>query len=260
MKYPEFEGKTAVVTGGSRGVGYSIAERLAQSGAKVVFCGRSTEHGEEALGRLKKVTDDVRFVQADLSNYASVKNVLDQAKIQFGAIDHLVSSGAEGPFGPRPFAEMTPEDIERSFSSRFYPRIFPVHAAIPFLRDNGGSVVMITTDAARVPTPGESVIGAVGASVILMTKALAREFSRLKIRVNSVAMTLTSDTPSWDRIFGKKDFETKVFSKALERFPSGRAPTSDEISGVALFLLSSEASQITGQTVSVNGGLSFGGW
>jgi 3-oxoacyl-[acyl-carrier protein] reductase len=124
----------------------------------------------------------------------------------------------------------------------------------------GGSIVMITTDAARVPTPGESIIGAVGASVILMTKALAREFSRWKIRVNSVAMTLTSDTPSWDRIFAKKDFETKVFSKALDRFPSGRAPTSDEVARTAVFLLSEDSGQINGQTVSVNGGLSFGGW
>lgn len=99
-----------------------------------------------------------------------------------------------------------------------------------------------------------------GASIILMTKALAREFARLNIRVNSLAITLTSDTPSWERIFSGQDFENKLFSKALERFPSGRAPTSDEVARAAMFLLSQDASQINGQTVSVNGGLSFGGW
>ena len=96
--------------------------------------------------------------------------------------------------------------------------------------------------------------------MILLTKALAREFSRWNIRVNSVAITLTSDTPSWDRIFSKQDFENKLFSKALARFPSGRAPTSDEVSKAAVFLLSNDASQVNGQTLSVNGGLSFGGW
>lgn len=260
MKYADMKDKIAVVTGGTRGIGLSIAEELAREGAKVTISGRSEEHGKEALDRLRKISDDVSFVSGDLVDYASARNILDQAAKATGAVDILVSSGAEGPFGPRPFAEMTAQDIEQSFTTRFYPRIFPVHAAIPHLRVKGGSVVMITTDAARVPTPGESIIGAVGASVILMTKALAREFSRWNIRVNSVAITLTSDTPSWDRIFSKKDFETKVFSKALERFPSGRAPTSDEVARTALFLLSSDADQITGQTVSVNGGLSFGGW
>jgi 3-oxoacyl-[acyl-carrier protein] reductase len=93
-----------------------------------------------------------------------------------------------------------------------------------------------------------------------MTKTLAKEFSRWQIRVNSVSLTLTSDTPSWDRIFGEETFQTGLFSKALARFPSGRAPTAEEVARVAVFLASDQSSQVTGQTVSVNGGLSFGGW
>ncbi len=91
---------------------------------------------------------------------------------------------------------------------------------------------MLATDAARHPTPGESVMGVVGAAVILMTKALARELSRWSIRVNSVAMTITSGTPSWDRIFATETFQSKLFTKAVERFPQvgrsrpGRSPTS----------------------------------
>ena len=119
---------------------------------------------------------------------------------------------------------------------------------------------MITTDAARHVTTGESIIGATGASIILLTKALARELSRHKIRVNSVALTITSDTPSWDRIFSNENFGSRLFSKALERFPLGRAPTSDEVADTALFLLSKQSAQVNGQTISVNGGLSFGGW
>ena len=97
-----------------------------------------------------------------------------------------------------------------------------MHAALPALRENGGSVVLLTTDAARQPTPGESVLGAVGAGIISMTKTLAKELGRFRIRVNAVALTLTSDTPSWDRIFARESFQRDLLTKAVERFPMGR--------------------------------------
>ncbi len=147
-----------------------------------------------------------------------------------------------------------------ALNSRFFARVNPVHAALPYLRKRGGAVVMLGTDAGRHPTAGESVVGAFGAGVILMTKTLAKELARWKIRVNSVSMTLTSDTPSWDRIFGEKSFQTSLFSKAIDRFPFGRPPTAEEIARVVVFLASEESSQVTGQTISANGGLSFGGW
>jgi len=135
-----------------------------------------------------------------------------------------------------------------------------VHAAWPVLRENGGSVVLLTTDAGRYATPGESVLGAVGASIILMTKALAKEFSRDKIRVNSIALALTSDTPTWERAFAEEGFWRNLGTKVVERFPFGRPPAADEVAAVAVFLASDAAAQVTGQTISVNGGLSFGGW
>ena len=184
-----------------------------------------------------------------------------QAASGNGGIDILVSAGAASRVLPKPFAEFDGAEIVDAFQSRLLPRIFPVHAALPYLRERGGAVVMLCTDAARHATAGESIPGAVGASVILMTKVFAKEFARWRIRVNSVAMTLTSDTPSFDRIFGEDStFSSKLFTRLAERFPSGRPPTSEEVAQVAVFLASDAASQVTGQTVSVNGGLSFGGW
>lgn len=103
-------------------------------------------------------------------------------------------------------------------------------------------------------------MGAAGAGVILMTKTLAKELSRWRIRVNGVAMTITSGTPSWDRIFATESFQQKLFDKALQRFPAGRPPAVEEVADAVTFLASDAAGQITGQTLSVNGGLSFGGW
>jgi 2-hydroxycyclohexanecarboxyl-CoA dehydrogenase len=255
------EGKIALVTGGSRGIGFAVAQALARQGVEVVVTGRNPGHGEEALATLRAIHPKAAFESGEAGDHAAMTAIVERTVKRAGGLDILVSAGAAGPFGPRPFAEMTAEQIESSFNARLLPRIFPVHAALPALRARGsGSVIMVTTDAARHPTPGEAVIGAVGAAILLMTKALAREFSRWNIRVNSVALTLTTDTPAWDRIFSQPGFENRLFSKALERFPQGRAPSATEVAAVAAFLASDAASQVNGQTVSVNGGLSFGGW
>jgi len=169
-----------------------------------------------------------------------------------------ISAGAEGETGATPFAEMTPQQIEGEFRKRLLPRIFPVHAALSALRENGGSVVLLTTDAGRYATPGESVLGAVGASVIIMTKVLAKEFGRFKIRVNSIAMALTEGTPTWDRLVAGEGFQRDLFAKVMERFPFGRAPSADEVAAVAVFLASDAAAQVTGQTISVNGACPLG--
>lgn len=254
-------GKIALVSGGTRGIGLAIAKALAQRGAQVVVTGRDPAHADEALQALRAIEPRAAAEIGEAGNHAAMAAIVERVVQRCGGLDILVSAGAAGPIGPTPFAEMSAAQIEQSIQARLYPRIFPVHAALPALRARGGgSVLMITTDAARHPTPGEAVIGAVGAAIVLMTKALAREFSRWNIRVNGLALTLTSETPGWDRIFAKPSFENRLFSKALERFPQGRAPAAAEVAEVAAFLASDAASQVTGQTVSVNGGLSFGGW
>ena len=256
----EFTGKAALITGGTEGIGLRVAEQLAEAGARVFVNGRSAERGERAIAKLQKISPEVRFIAGDCSSYDDVAAVVDTVRSAAGRLDVLVSAGAEGEIGPTPFAQLTPEQIESEFRKRLFPRIFPVHAAWSALRENGGSVVLLTTDAGRFATPGESVLGAVGASVIMMTKALAKEFSRDKIRVNSIALALTSDTPTWDKAFAEEGFWRNLGTKVVERFPFGRPPAADEVATVAVFLASDAAAQVTGQTISVNGGLSFGGW
>ena len=255
----DLAGKVALVTGGTAGLGLETGMRLARRGAQVVVTGRSQESGERALSVLRAVSDRTSVETGDAGDAASITGLVDRVVTAHGGIDILVSAGSAPDVGPTPFAEMDLDELKRAFDSRIYARIFPVRAAIPALRERGGSVVMLATDAARHPTPGESVVGAAGAAVMLMTKALARELSRWSIRVNSVAMTITSGTPSWDRIFASESFQSRLFSKAVERFPQGRPPSAGEVADVAVFL-AADASQVTGQTVSVNGGLSFGGW
>jgi len=253
--------KKVLITGGSAGVGLAVAKLMASQGHTVAVTGRSADTGARAESELKALSPGCIFVQGDAGDAAQGAAAVAEAARRLGRLDVLVSSGAQNPLGPMPFAQMTAEQIESGFRTRVMGRILPVHAAIPFFQQaGGGSVVLITTDAARHPTPGESVIGASGAAVILLTKALARELSRDRIRVNAVALTITSNTVGWDRMFANENFGSKLFAKAVARFPSGRAPTAEEVAEAVAFLAGDGASQITGQTLSVNGGLSFGGW
>lgn len=258
-----FDGKVALVTGASGGVGLRLAEKFAAGGAHVVLNGRSEANGAAALAQLRAFTANAAsstFVVGDCADYDAAARVAAEAAKITGAIDIVASSGAQGAVRPMPFAQMNGAELVAAFNSRFFARINPVHAALPYMKARGGAVLMVGTDAGRHATPGESVVGAFGAGVILMTKTLAKELARSNIRVNSISLTLTSDTPSWDRIFAEKTFQTTLFAKARDRFPFGRPPNAEEVARVAAFLLSDDASQVTGQTVSVNGGLSFGGW
>lgn len=253
--------KAVLVTGGSAGVGLAVAKLMASQGHTVAVTGRSAETGAQAEQTLCAISPGCIFVQGDAGDAKQGATAVAEAARRLGRLDVLVSAGAQNPLGPMPFDQMTAEQIESGFRTRVMGRILPVHAAIPLLRaSGGGSVVLLTTDAARHPTPGESVIGASGAAVMLLTKALARELARDKIRVNAVALTITSNTVGWDRMFAKENFGNKLFAKAVARFPSGRAPMAEEVAEAVSFLAGDAAAQVTGQTLSVNGGLSFGGW
>ncbi|MEJ7930466.1 SDR family oxidoreductase [Ramlibacter sp. AN1015] len=257
----DLQGKVALVTGSTEGLGLRIAENLARRGARVVLNGRNTTKGAHAVDELQRATGSevASFVAGDCADHDAATQVAQRAA-QGGAIDILVSCGATGAVRPMPFAEMSGREIFDSFNSRFFARINPVHAALPYLRQRGGAVVLMGTDAARHPTPGESMVGAFGAGVILLTKALAREFARWNIRVNGLALTITSETASYSRVFSEQTFQTRLFEKALGKFPSGRPPNATEVANVATFLATDDSAQVTGQTISVNGGLSFGGW
>lgn len=259
MQYPDLDGKVVLITGGTSGIGYKIAEEMGKNGAFVVVNGRSQERGDDAVNRLRAICDRAEFIAGDCRRYDDAAAVVEGAKELGGQLDVLISAGAPGRVGPMPFADMTAQQIEMGVDDRLYPRIYPIHAALPSLRQSRGCVILLTTDAARHPTGGESIVGAVGAGIMLLTKTLAKEFAPDGVRINSLALTLTSGTPSWDRVFAEP-FQSELFGKALRRFPFGRPPNVDEVASVAVFLASAAASQVTGQTLSVNGGLSFGGW
>lgn len=261
METGDLTGRVALVTGSTSGIGIRIVEALLDRGARVCVNGRNPDAGAAALKRLSTAGGDVIFEQGDAGHYDEITRVIESAEEHLGPIDILVCSGGRELPGPTPFADLKPEDILGTFETRYLPRVYPVHALLPRLRERErGSIVFIGTDAGRHATPGEAVIGSWGAAMIMLTKGLAREFARWKIRVNCVALTLTSDTIRYGEVFAEPGFQKNLFTKALAKFPFGAPPSASEVASVVAFLASDEAAQVTGQTISVNGGLSFGGW
>lgn len=258
----DMRGMTAVVLGGTKGIGRASVRKLAAAGADIVFQGSDEASAATLIAECAADPGECLFVKSDLMTYEGIEAPIAEAKAKFGKVDVVVASG--GPREPRPklFVDMTPEDGIATIESRLMPRLHAMHAAVKFMRDQGyGKVVLVTTDAARIPTPSESMIGAAGAVIIFLTQALAQELGRLGIRINSVATTLTTGTPPYDNFLnavetGSNEVIVKAFKK-VEAKVAFRINSADDLAEYILFLSSRESDQISGSTMSINGGLSF---
>ncbi|WP_244832019.1 SDR family NAD(P)-dependent oxidoreductase [Caballeronia sp. TF1N1] len=261
----DLTGAAAVVLGGTKGIGRASVVKLAQSGANVVIQGRDEDAARALIDECKEHAGERVFVNSDLLSYEGIERAVAHAVERFGKVDIVVASG--GPRDPKPklFVDMSPEEGVACLNSRLMPRLNAVHAATRFMREQGyGKIVLITTDAARIPTPSESMIGAAGASIMFLTRALGAELAHFGIRINSVATTLTTGTPAHDRFLaakeaGSQEVIVKAFTKAEQRvkFKLNRA---EDLAEYILYLASRESDQVSGSTLSINGGLSFPGY
>ena len=254
----DLTGQRAWVTGGTAGVGLAIARTLLAAGAQVVISGRDAERGRWALQQL--ANERAELVLGDASNPDQARAMVAELQSRQARLDIVVASGGAADEKTGLFHEVADAHFEQVYRHQFLNRVHPVRAALPLLRERGGCVLFIGTDAGRHATVGEALHGGLGAATIMLTKTLAREFARWGLRVNGLALTLTGGTAAFEAAMARGDWLTDLYSKAVARFPQGRPPQADEVAQTALFLVSSQSSQVSGQTISVNGGLSFGGW
>jgi NAD(P)-dependent dehydrogenase (short-subunit alcohol dehydrogenase family) len=253
-----FHGKRALVTGSSSGIGFEAALMLAQAGvAHVVLNGRKAERGESAARAIKERAPGAKlsFVAADVSTAAGACSLIEAgAKHLGGAIDILVTC-AGGDHNPRLFRDYSSEQIESVVRHWLLSTLYCCHYALPFM-PQGSAIVNVASDAAKVPTPGESVIGAAMAAIAMFSRTFAMEAKRQKIRVNVVTPSLVQNTLTHDRLMADR-FSGKLFQKAIERAHLG-VPEPADVAALILFLLGSQSAKLTGQVISVNGGISAG--
>lgn len=249
--------KVAVITGSTRGIGASIAKRMAPE-TRLVVNGKDPVAGEAFAESLSTQEDQVTFRGANLLAIEEMVALMDYVRRDIGPVEILVTSGAASSTTNMTdlFHKTDPSSYIEWALHIWAARLYAVKAVLPQMIENGGgSIVMLSTDAGRWPTPAESIPGGAAAALHLSARTLAREFGRWKIRINVVSTTVVSDSPGGVRALNRSPIK-KVFEKAVARqaFPLN----SSDVAEAVAFLASDRARSITGQILSVNGGVSVG--
>ena len=237
---------TALITGGTSGIGLATARKMAQLGIHVVVVGRNAERGKKAVDEIRAAGGQADFIPSDLHDAASVHTVAKKAiELGDGQIDILINNVGIFPFGPT--HEMTEEQFDRVFSINVKVPYFLVAELAPLMAGRGkGAIVNISTMVADYGAPGMSLYGSSKAAINLLTQTWAAEYGPKGVRVNAVS-------PGPTRTEG-----TEAMGEGLEQLaaqgPAGRPATADEIAEAIVFLASDRASFIYGAKLAVDGG------
>jgi 2-hydroxycyclohexanecarboxyl-CoA dehydrogenase len=244
-----FDDQVAIVTGGASGIGQATALRLAGEGAAVVI---ADVNGEGAGGVAKSISEGggrALALQVDVTDAPGVRAMTERAIDAFGKVDILVSNA--GWDRAAPFADTDEELWDRVIAINYRGHLAVCHAVLPYMRERGGGrIVTVASDAGRVGSSGEVVYSGAKGAVIAFTKGLAREVARYGINVNCVAPGLV-DTPLLAQM------PEKLIAAIVRSIPLRRTGVPDEIAAAICFFASPDATYITGQTLSVNGGLAM---
>jgi 3-oxoacyl-[acyl-carrier protein] reductase len=242
--------KVAIVTGASKGIGAAIAEHLAAAGAAVVVNYASSKEGaDRVVTEITRQGGKAVAVQANVAKLADVERLFSETKKAFGRLDILVNNA--GIYGFSPIENVTEEHFHKHFDLNVLGLLLASKEAARHFDAAGGSIINISSAASTLAPPNASVYTATKAAVDAVTRSLAKELGPRNIRVNSINPGVV-DTEGV-RVGG---FVESDFRKELEaRTPLGRIGQPDDIAPAAVFLASSDAAWITGETLLVAGGL-----
>jgi 2-hydroxycyclohexanecarboxyl-CoA dehydrogenase len=247
----KLDNRTALITGAASGIGRATAQAYAEAGARVILADIDEANGTKAAAELRAAGHVADYMNVDITDPASIEAFAGKVLQRFGAPDVLVNGAGWGK--NHPFVEGTPELWNKMIALNFVGPMQLVKAFLPaMIERKSGRIVNVSSDAGRVGSLGETVYSGAKGGLIAFTKSLAREVSRYQINVNCVCPGPT-DTPLMAVVPDKvKDALTKAI-------PFRRLGKPEEIADAILFFGSDRASYITGQVLSVSGGLTMAG-
>jgi 2-hydroxycyclohexanecarboxyl-CoA dehydrogenase len=255
MMKVDLSGRVALVTGAGSGIGRAIALKLAENGANVVVNDIIREGAEKTVELMNTLPGEGFVAIADITDYDQVRSMVDEAVKHFGRIDILINNAGWDKL--EPFIKNTPETWERIIAINFKGPIHVTRAVVErMIPRKSGVIVNIASDAGRVGSLGEAVYSGCKGGLIAITKTWAREFARDNIRVNVICPGLT-DTPLLESL-KQTEFGAKVIDAITRQIPFGLGKPED-IANVVLFFASDASNYMTGQVVSVSGGLTYHG-
>jgi enoyl-[acyl-carrier protein] reductase III len=250
-------GRVAVVTGGSRGIGRAIAQRLAAAGADCAITYRREEAAARAVvGAIEAAGRRGLAVPLDLGEPAQAGRAVEQVGEALGHVDILVASAAATAF--RPLLEQKEHNVRRTLAVSVESFVALVQAAVPLMRGRAGRIVAISGIDSFQAMTGHAVLGAAKAGVESLVRSLALELGPLDITVNGVNPGFVGTDSS--RLYLERglglDYDAAV-ARLVQQTPVGRVGTVEDVAGLVLYLVSEEAAFLTGQTVVIDGGLTI---
>ena len=256
----ELQGKAAVVTGGSFGLGRAVATRLASEGASVAIVARGREDLERAAAEIANQTGgSVIAVPADVRDQAQVDAMVSQVIAALGGIDILINNAGTSSAGP--FAALDDATLQEDLDLKLFGAVHCTRAALPALLERRGAVVNITTPQGKAPPAGSIPTSVSRAAGIALTKALANEYAASGVRVNTVCVNGFMSRQirrRWEAANAKDpQYTLEQFSDEAGRAVAlGRLGEPEEIADVVVFLASPRASFVTGTAINADGGSS----
>ncbi len=249
--------KVAIVTGGAGGIGSAVCRRLAEEGVRVAVLDLDAGAAEAVARSLRSEGGEAHAFGVDISDYSAVRTRVTEVQAEIGPIDILINNAGWDLF--QPFVQSQPEEWDRLIAINLVGPLNLHHAVLPgMVERRRGRIVNVSSDAARVGSSGEAVYAACKAGLIGLSKTLAREHARHAITVNVVCPGPT-DTPLFAHVRDSAPNPEKLEAAFTRAIPMGRIAVPDDLAGAICFFASDDAGYITGQVLSVSGGLTMVG-
>ena len=246
----DLNNKTAIISGGSKGIGKAIATKLAQAGANVVICSRKKENLDSAVNEAVSNGLTLIPIECNTSNKESIQFVVDHTLEKFNGVDILVNNAAVNPYyGPILNSEDSHWDKIFDVNIKGYFN-FVKACSKTMIANNSGKIINVASIAAKTPLEGLGVYNISKAAVVMLTKVLAKELGEHNINVNTLAPGLIKTD------FSKALWENEdTHNKIVKSIPQGKMGSPDDISGMALYLASEASDFVTGSIFTVDGGI-----